>query len=97
MPTRKALRHSRRRNTDLRVFYFFITYTITSSLGFQISLLTEFTGRLLKLCRRDERRLSLRHGFSRHAEGTTPVIQSMRKYVSELLISHFLRDRYAAL
>ena len=25
MPTRKALRHSRRRNTDLRVFYF-LTY-----------------------------------------------------------------------
>ena len=36
MPTRKALRHSRRRNTDLRVFYFFITYAITSSLVFQI-------------------------------------------------------------
>ena len=42
MPTRKALRHSRRRNTDLRVFYFFITYTITSSLICQINLLTYF-------------------------------------------------------
>ena len=36
MPTRKALRHSRRRNTDLRVFYFLITYAITPSLVFQI-------------------------------------------------------------
>ena len=45
------------------IFCFFIVL-----LAFQISFLPETTGRLLKPCRRDERRLSLRHVFSRNPE-----------------------------